>query len=152
VYGRRSGEGGTPRRNEPCLRGTNLVRGLAFEFASRGPLAGTITAAGGDDARPFATNATGVATGLNADRVDRRSADDFLAAGAKATDAGRLDGRDSGAFVARADLLSARVTAAATSPAAAARPAPPAPPSPRRPTRSRSRSTARSRAARSAPR
>jgi len=112
VYGCRSGEGGTPRRNEPCLRGTNLVRGLAFEFESRGPLAGTITAAGGDNARPFTTNATGVATGLNADRVDGREAASFLSADAKAVDAERLDGRDSADFVARGDLLSARVTAA----------------------------------------
>jgi len=114
VYGCRSGEGGTPQRNEPCLRGTNLVRGLAFEFESRGPLAGTITAAGGDNARPFTTNATGVATGLNADRVDGRSADDFLAAGGKAADADRLDGRDSTDFLGDNEVLFAVVGADGT--------------------------------------
>ncbi|HEX6389469.1 MAG TPA: hypothetical protein VFZ89_08480, partial [Solirubrobacteraceae bacterium] len=38
---------------------------------------GQITAAGGDNAKPFTTNATGVATGLNADRVDSKSAEDI---------------------------------------------------------------------------
>ena len=65
IYGCRSKSG-----NEPCLRSSNLKNGHAFEFASRGGEAGRITASGGDNARPFTTNATGVATGLNADRVD----------------------------------------------------------------------------------
>ena len=112
VYGCRSKPGGTPAKNEPCLRATNLVQGLAFEYESRGPIAGTITAAGGDNAKPFTTNATGVATGLNADRVDGRDASDFLPTGGKAADADKLDGRDRSDFVARGDLLSARVTAA----------------------------------------
>jgi hypothetical protein len=65
IYGCRSVPG-----NEPCLRATNLKTGRAFEFESNGAEGGFIGAIGGDNAKPFTTNATGVATGLNADRVD----------------------------------------------------------------------------------
>ena len=77
IYGCRS-TGGTNRN--PCLRGNNLSTGLAFEFnATNGSTTGTITAGGGGDSKkPFTTNATGVATGLNADRVDGKSAGDIV--------------------------------------------------------------------------
>jgi hypothetical protein len=82
IYGCRSGlptEGGPAQ--EPCLRANNLNTGKAFEFAAHGTLAGTIeTGTSGDGAKPFTTNATGVATGLNADRVDGKSADEIVAA------------------------------------------------------------------------
>jgi len=83
IYGCRSGAGGTPKANRPCIRANNLSTGLAFEFQSlHGDTAGTIAVGnGGDTTRPFTTNATGVATGLNADRVDGRSATDFASAG-----------------------------------------------------------------------
>jgi hypothetical protein len=56
---------------ESCLRASNRAGGRAFEFATLGELAGRIeVGGGGDGAKPFTTNATGVATGLNADRVD----------------------------------------------------------------------------------
>lgn len=78
IYGCRSTIG-----NEPCIRASNLKGGRAFEFATAGKEAGRITT--GDAAgAPFTTNATGVATGLNADRVDGRegaelaTAADFL--------------------------------------------------------------------------
>jgi hypothetical protein len=64
IYGCRSAPG-----REPCIRSNNLETGRAFEFESDGDEAGRIvtkTEAG----RPFTTNATGVATGLNADRLD----------------------------------------------------------------------------------
>jgi hypothetical protein len=70
LFGCRSQPGGTPQRNFPCARSRNVANGLAFEFVTGGSLAGTITAGrGGDNTRPFTTNATGVATGLNAERV-----------------------------------------------------------------------------------
>jgi hypothetical protein len=69
----RSGPGGTPQRQEPCLRSTNRNTGLAFELDTKGAQAGTITTAGGDGTKPFTTNATGVATGLNAERVGSRT-------------------------------------------------------------------------------
>lgn len=78
IYGCRSKAGGTPANNEPCIRANNLADGLAFEFETNGALGGTINAAkAGDASKPFTTNATGVATGLNADRVDGKSADEI---------------------------------------------------------------------------
>jgi hypothetical protein len=85
IYGCRAKAGAG---NKPCVRASNLVDGLAFQLSTGGPLAGTIEAVGGANAKPFTTNATGIATGLNADRVDSKSADEITAAGAKAaTDA-----------------------------------------------------------------
>ena len=70
LFGCRSEPGGTPRGNYPCARSRNVAQGLSFEFLTGGSLAGTITAGrGGDNTKPFTTNATGVATGLNAERV-----------------------------------------------------------------------------------
>jgi len=78
IYGCRSKAGGTPANNEPCIRANNLADGLAFEFETNGALGGTINVAKpGDASKPFTTNATGVATGLNADRVDGKSADEI---------------------------------------------------------------------------
>lgn len=79
IYGCRSGAGGSAKGNEPCVRVTNLASGFAFELDTAGPLGGTITASGGDNAKPFTTNATGVATGLNADRLDSKNASDITA-------------------------------------------------------------------------
>lgn len=79
IYGCRSGEGGTPKDQEPCIRANNLSSGLAFEYATEGTLGGTILSEKpGDGSKPFTTNATGVATGLNADRVDSKSAEDLV--------------------------------------------------------------------------
>ena len=102
IYGCRSQAGGsraTPTPQNPCIRANNLSRGLAFEFnASVGDVVGTITAAGGGDAKkPFTTNATGVATGLNADRVDNLDAAGIVATARVKTglDADTVDGLDS---------------------------------------------------------
>jgi hypothetical protein len=64
IYGCRSKPG-----QEPCIRSNNLNTGRAFEFETDGAEAGRIETKA-SDGRPFTTNATGVATGLNADRVD----------------------------------------------------------------------------------
>ncbi len=101
IYGCRSGAGtstSNPPRN-PCLRANNLERGLAFEFnATSGDVVGTITSSsGGDSKKPFVTNATGVATGLNADRVDGLDATQIAAAAAEA--AGRASAANKGRFV-----------------------------------------------------
>ncbi len=84
IYGCRSTEGSSasnPPKN-PCVRANNLSTGFAFEFnATNGTTGGAITVgSGGDTKKPFITNATGVATGLNADRVDGASATDIVAA------------------------------------------------------------------------
>lgn len=103
--------------SKPCYRASNLSTGRAFEFNSNnGAIVGTITAgAGGDTKRPFTTNATGVATGLNADRVDNLHASEIIAAARtkaglaaatadNAANADTLDGKDSSEFVAAADV------------------------------------------------
>ncbi|MGH2840950.1 MAG: hypothetical protein ACRDKY_09025 [Solirubrobacteraceae bacterium] len=96
VYGCRANAAST---SNPCLRANNLADGRAFDFNARnGLIAGVITAgSGGDTKKPFTTNATGVATGLNADRLDGREAAELIAlARAKAgLDADTLDGTDS---------------------------------------------------------
>jgi hypothetical protein len=79
IYGCRSGAGGTAKGNEPCIRANNLAQGRAFEFVTNGLEVGRIESTN-SSAAPFTTNATGVATGLNADKVDGKSADDIVAA------------------------------------------------------------------------
>ncbi len=85
IYGCRSATGA-----EPCIRANNLKGGRAFELVTVGKEAGRIET-GDATGAPFTTNATGVATGLNADRVDGKEGADLANAG---------------------DFLSARVTAA----------------------------------------
>ncbi len=108
IYGCRSQAGGSaakPTPQNPCLRVNNLSKGLAFEFnAAKGDTAGLITVGtGGDTKKPFATNATGVATGLNADRVDGLDASEIVAAARTKTglDADTVDGKDSSDLLAR---------------------------------------------------
>lgn len=89
----RQGDGGAARYGcrsaagmEFCLLSKNTGGGGAFRFeAERSLLGGEIDVevpAGrtADDAKPFTTNATGVATGLNADEVDGMSADQIITA------------------------------------------------------------------------
>ena len=71
IYGCRSSPG-----NEPCVKAANLKGGRAFEFNTVGPEGGRIET-GDTTGAPFTTNATGVATGLNADSVDGKEAADF---------------------------------------------------------------------------
>jgi hypothetical protein len=89
----RQGDGGAARygcrssaANEYCLLSKNTGGGGSFRFQSANSLLGGSievnppagkTAA---DAKPFTTNAHGVATGLNADQVDGMSADDIVKA------------------------------------------------------------------------
>jgi len=108
VYGCRSAVGGSaakPRPQNPCIRANNLSTGYAFEFnASDGPIAGLISAGtGGDTKKPFVTNATGVATGLNSDRLDNLDAAQIvnLARTKASLDADTVDGRDSSDLQAR---------------------------------------------------
>ncbi len=78
VYGCRSGAGGTPAKNEPCIRANNLSAGLAFELVSTGGDTGGRIETKDGNGKPFTTNANGVATGLNADRVDSLDADQIV--------------------------------------------------------------------------
>src|SRR4051812_23887487 len=97
VYGCRSSAG-----NEPCVRANNLKGGRAFEFATVGAEGGFIET-GNVNGAPFSTNATGVAKGLNADRVDGKD-------GADLDDAETLTGKKATDFAASGDLLFAAVT------------------------------------------
>jgi len=68
IYGCRAKSG-----TKACLRASNLSNGRAFSFAtSSGTEVGRIE--GPTAAAPFTTTATGVATGLNADKVDGKDA------------------------------------------------------------------------------
>jgi hypothetical protein len=89
IYGCRSNPG-----REPCIRANNLKDGRAFEFVTDGAEGGSIEA-NAPGAKPFTTNATGVATGLNADKVDGLDGGrvDFrAAAGTASTDVLNLGG------------------------------------------------------------
>jgi hypothetical protein len=99
----RSGDGGAARygcrssaANEYCLLSKNTGGGGSFRFQSLNSLLGGVievnppsgkTAA---DAKPFTTNAKGVATGLNADQVDGMSADEIVGAAAAASPYARV--------------------------------------------------------------
>jgi hypothetical protein len=77
IYGCRASAKTSPTdEKNACVRVNNLSSGLAFEFrVGKGTVGGDISVAnGGDGTKPFTTNATGVATGLNADRVDGKNA------------------------------------------------------------------------------
>lgn len=88
IYGCRSsldlGALGDPARSTPCLRVNNLRGGKAFDFAwDTGPIGGVFQAGASllvphPGAAPFVTNATAVALGLNADRLDGRHAADLV--------------------------------------------------------------------------
>ena len=68
IYGCRARTG-----TNACLRASNLSNGRAFSFATNsGTEVGRID--GPAAAAPFTTSATGVATGLNADKVDGKDA------------------------------------------------------------------------------
>ena len=71
IYGCRSNPGA-----EPCIRSNNLKGGRAFEFVTAGTEAGRIEV-GQASGAPLTTNATGVATGFNADKVDGKDASDL---------------------------------------------------------------------------
>lgn len=88
IYGCRSALGGTEKGNQPCIRASNLSNGRAFEFSSNGGTEVGQIVSGNTNAAPFITNAHGVATGLNADQVDGKSADEIQKA---ATDAAHTD-------------------------------------------------------------
>jgi hypothetical protein len=62
-----------------CVRSSNLNGGQAFQFTTTGATAGRIET-GNTAGAPFTTNATGVATGLNSDKLDGKDSTDFAAA------------------------------------------------------------------------
>jgi len=88
IYGCRTtgtGLSTDPKINTACVRVNNLRTGQAFQFQSlSGGLVGVIQsgpnfATPNPAAKPFITNATGVADGLNADKLDGKDADTIIA-------------------------------------------------------------------------
>jgi hypothetical protein len=87
IYGCRAALGANPtdpKVTTPCVRINNLADGEAFQFQSNiGSVIGVIQSGGSfavanPKAAPFITNATGVATGLNADKLDGRDAEQII--------------------------------------------------------------------------
>jgi hypothetical protein len=82
IYGCRAKAG-----TESCVAANNLNNGDAFRFqatpsaATVGQIRFGVNPAQPVDKPPFATNGTGLVRNLNADRVDGKSANDFLSAG-----------------------------------------------------------------------
>lgn len=106
VYGCRSRNGAG---NNPCLNAVNLNTGYAFAFtAEDGNVGGVFNVgSGGSSKRPFTTNATAVATNLNADRVDGQDAAQIIA-NARATpglNAATVDGATAASLKSRWALV-----------------------------------------------
>ncbi len=112
IYGCRSN---SSANSDPCLRSNNLSSGKAFEFAAKdAAVAGSINFQnGGDGKKPLTTNATGVATGFNADRLDGQSASE-IAASAKTrwvlvNGAGQIEAQSGGFTILDAYVTNANV-------------------------------------------
>ncbi len=81
---------GDPKRSTPCVRVNNLANGKAFDFQVKlSRVAGTIQIGPSlttpkPDSAPFVTNGTGVAVGLNADRVDSLNGNELVTQAANA--------------------------------------------------------------------
>jgi hypothetical protein len=103
IYGCRARLGTAPQNPDvstPCIRVNNLSDGKAFDFVFNTGAIGGIIQSGGSlltprpNAAPFVTNATAVAAGLNADRVDGQHASQLIAAARASTglDAEKIGG------------------------------------------------------------
>lgn len=74
-----------PDVSTPCIRVNNLSGGKAFDFVfDEGPIGGLIQSGASiarpnPNAAPFVTNATAIALGLNADRLDNKQASQIIA-------------------------------------------------------------------------
>jgi hypothetical protein len=103
-----SGAIGDPKKSTPCVRVNNLSSGKAFDFqAKTGGIVGVIQSGNNlltpkPTTAPFVTNATGVAAGLNADRVDSLNASEIIA---QAVQAAQSAGGAGGACPANTTLV-----------------------------------------------
>jgi hypothetical protein len=108
IYGCRA----TATASRACVRASNLADGLAFSFRSNGGNQVGRIESGNVNAAPFTTNATGVATGLNADRVDSKSASDLTTDAVQAANLFARIGGASGTLGANRGATTAARTAA----------------------------------------
>ena len=97
IYGCRAVAGtdlANPKSTTPCVRVNNLSTGLAFQFVGLNSATVGLIQSGANfavqnpNAKPFITNATGVATGLNADKLDGKDADQIIAEARQSNPAG----------------------------------------------------------------
>lgn len=98
IDGCRNGTG-----NPACMEAVGLKAGLVFSFVGNGNVGGSIHLANPKGA-PFTTNATGVATGLNANFLQGHPATDFLGVTAQAADSARLGGIAASSYVQTSQL------------------------------------------------
>jgi hypothetical protein len=81
---------GDPKKSTPCVRANNLANGKAFDFQVKLSRIGGVIQIGPSlttpkpDSAPFVTNGTGVAVGLNADRVDSLNGNEIVTQAANA--------------------------------------------------------------------
>jgi hypothetical protein len=77
IYGCRTAPG-----QPPCVRANNLSTGHAFEFVNTSTTAGPagLIQVGNPAQPPFTTNATGLVTNFNADKLDGKDSTDFASA------------------------------------------------------------------------
>ncbi|HWC25879.1 MAG TPA: hypothetical protein VG474_04780 [Solirubrobacteraceae bacterium] len=100
-----------PEKSTPCLRVNNLRGGKAFDLVSdEGRLVGVIQAGNSittprPGVAPFVTNATSVAVGLNADRVDGLGASEIIAQATQAARSAGGGGAAGGACPANTSLV-----------------------------------------------
>lgn len=104
IYGCRSAASGPG-----CIAAVNLNTGHAFSFTSSGNVGGVIELRNTKGA-PLTTNATGVATGFNANFLQGKQASEFLGATAQATDSAKLGGQPASAYATTGQLLFAVVS------------------------------------------
>lgn len=93
IYGCRTAVGGPA-----CLEADDLTNGMAFDFISSGSVGGTIHLQN-TNGSPLTTNATGVATGFNANYLQGRTASQFLGVSQQAADSAKLGGAAASSYV-----------------------------------------------------
>lgn len=105
TFGCRAGGSGSA-----CLASENTKGGYAFAFATTGNTGGKILLTNPNGA-PFTTNATGEATGLNANYLQGKKASEFLPANGTATNSNALGGKPASEYATTGQMLFADVNA-----------------------------------------
>jgi len=98
IYGCRTAANGPA-----CLEADDLTKGQAFDFVTSGNVGGTIHLEN-TNGSPLTTNATGVATGFNANFLQGKTASQFLGATQQAADSAKLGGVAASSYVQTSQL------------------------------------------------
>jgi hypothetical protein len=105
TFGCKAGSSGSA-----CLAAENTHGGYAFSFATTGNTGGKILLTNSKGA-PFTTNATGEATGLNANYLQGKTASEFVTASGTAKNSSELGGQPASAYATTGQLLFADISA-----------------------------------------